>query len=105
MEVENRVEKSLYRQLASKPNFLCRTESAQFHVRDKIVFRSRVPMLPSTKTTLSEPDMIISEEMQENYVSMFAEKHQYLMNKSQVPLSNDQISQFVLKCLSRLMPL
>ena len=62
-------------------------------------------MLPSTKTTLSELDMIISEEMQENYVSMFADKHKYLMNKSQVPLSNDQISQFVLKSLSRLMPL
>ena len=62
-------------------------------------------MLPLTKTTLSEPDMIISEEMQENYVSVFADKHKYLMNKSQVPLSNDQISQFVLKSLSRLMPL
>ena len=39
MEVENRVEKSLYRQLAPKPNFLCGIERVQFQMREKIVFR------------------------------------------------------------------
>ena len=38
LEVENRVEKSLYRQLASEPNFLCRIEG-KVHMREKIVFR------------------------------------------------------------------
>ena len=38
MEVENKVEKSLYRQHASKPNFLCRIEG-KVHIREKIVFR------------------------------------------------------------------